>query len=374
MRVIIAGGGTGGHIFPGIAIAEELKRREGKTEVIFIGTEHGIEARIIPREGYPIKFLRAEGFVGVSLLRKIRALWKMLFSVIDSYGILKAVSPDIVIGVGGYASVGPVLAASMMSIPAMIVEQNSVPGLANKILGKFVGAIGVTYQESISFFPRAKTFFTGNPIRTRILTGSRDAAYDIFSLDRNKFTLFVFGGSSGARNINRAVVDSFNHMLDLKEKIQFLHQTGDHGYEHVRESYRKWGFMGTVTPFIYQMAEAYAVADLVISRAGATTLAELTAIGKSAILIPYPYAAGHHQELNAGKLLELKASKMILDHELTGEILAENIRELYANKELRYEMERQSRSVGRPDAAQRIVDIATSLMKENKNAKRKIQK
>ena len=169
----------------------------------------------------------------------------MLFSIVDSYGIIKAVSPDIVIGVGGYASVGPMLAASMMSIPAMIVEQNSVPGLANKLLGKVVGAVGVTYQESISFFLSGQRhFFTGNPIRTRILTGNRDAAYDIFSLDRNKFTLFVFGGSSGARNINRAVVDSFNHMLDLKEKIQFLHQTGDNGYEHVRESYRKWGFHG----------------------------------------------------------------------------------------------------------------------------------
>jgi UDP-N-acetylglucosamine--N-acetylmuramyl-(pentapeptide) pyrophosphoryl-undecaprenol N-acetylglucosamine transferase len=364
MRVIIAGGGTGGHIFPGIAIAEELKRREDKTEVIFIGTEHGIEARIIPREGYPIKFLRAEGFVGVSLPRKIRALWKMLFSIVDSYGIIKAVSPDMVIGVGGYASVGPMLAAFMMSIPAMIVEQNSVPGLANKLLGKFAGAVGVTYQESISFFPRAKTFFTGNPIRTRILTGDRDAAYDIFSLDRNKFTLFVFGGSSGARNINRAVVDSFNHMLELKEKIQFLHQTGDNGYELVRESYRKWGFTGTVTPFIYQMSEAYAVADIVISRAGATTLAELTAIGKSAILIPYPYAAGNHQELNAGKLLEMKAARVILDHELTGEILAKHIRELYENKYLRHEMEKQSRSVGRSDAAQRVVDIAISLIKK----------
>jgi len=363
MRVIIAGGGTGGHLFPGMAIAEELKRREDKTEVIFIGTEHGIEARIIPREGYPIKFLRAEGFVGVSVLRKIKAALKMLLSIFDSYGIIKAVSPDIVIGVGGYASVGPVLAASMMSVPAMIVEQNSVPGLANKLLGKFVGAIGVTYQESISFFPRARTFFTGNPIRSRILTGNRDAAYDIFSLERDKFTVFIFGGSSGARNINRAVVDSFNHMQELKEKVQFLHQTGDKDFEHVRESYRKWGFRGTVTPFIYQMAEAYAVADIVISRAGATTLAELTAIGKSAILIPYPYAAGHHQELNAGKLLELKAARMILDHELTGEVLAENIRELYENSDLRQEMERQSRSVGRPDAAQKIVDVAISLIK-----------
>lgn len=374
MRVIIAGGGTGGHLFPGIAIAEELKRREDTAEVIFVGTEHGIEARIIPREGYPIKFLRAEGVVGLSLSRKLRAAWKMFFSMIDSFRILRTVRPDIVIGVGGYASFGPVLTAFLMAMPTMIVEQNSVPGLANRVLGKFVGAIGVTYQESISFFPKAKTFLTGNPVRMRILKGSRDAAYNIFSLERDKFTIFVFGGSSGASSINRAVVDSFNHMLDLKEGVQFLHQTGEHDYEYVREAYRKWGFKGTVAQFIYQMAEAYAVADLVISRAGATTLAELAAIGKPAILIPYPYAAGCHQEFNASKLLEMKAARMILDHDLKGELLAENIRELYANKELRFEMEKYSRAVGRPDAAQRIVDIAMSLIKENKNEKRKIKR
>ncbi len=371
MRVIIAGGGTGGHLFPGIAIAEELKRRKEKTEVIFVGTEHGIEARIIPREGYTIKFLRAEGLVGVSLLRKLRAAWKTVLSIVDSYRILRAVRPDIVIGVGGYASVGPVLTAFLMSIQTMIIEQNSIPGLANKMLGKFVGAIGVTYQESISVFPKARTFLTGNPIRMRILRGSRDAAYNIFSLERDKFTIFVFGGSSGARSINSAVVDAFNHMLDLKDNVQFLHQTGERDYEYVRESYRKWGFKGTVAPFIYQMAEAYAVADIIISRAGATTLAELTAIGKPAILIPYPYAAGRHQEFNASKLLEMKAARMILDHEMRGELLAENIRELYASKELRLEMEKHSRAVGRPDAAQRIVDIAMSLITKNKmkNAK-----
>jgi len=371
MRVIIAGGGTGGHLFPGMAIAEELKRRDVAAEVIFVGTEHGIEARIIPREGYPIKFLRAEGLVGVSFLRKLRAIWKIFFSIIDSYRILRAVRPDIVIGVGGYASVSPVLVAVFMTIPTMIVEQNSVPGLANRMLGKVSGAIGVTYQESISFFPREKTFLTGNPIRVRILKGSRDAAYNIFSLERDKFTIFVFGGSSGARSINRAVVDAFNHILDIKGDVQFLHQTGEQDYEYIRESYRKWGFKGTVAPFIYQMAEAYAVADLVISRAGATTLAELTAIGKPAILIPYPYAAGRHQEFNANKLLEMKAARMILDYELRGEVLALNIKELYTNKEVRLEMEKHSRAVGRPDAAQRIVDIALSLIKENKNANRK---
>lgn len=363
MRVIIAGGGTGGHLFPGLAIAEEIKNRDNKAEIIFIGTEHGIEARIIPREGYPLRFLKSHGFVGVSLFKKLKALGGMFISMIESYRILKEFRPDIVIGVGGYASFGPVMTACLMSIPTMILEQNSVPGLANKTLGNFAGAVGVTYQESISHFPRRKTFFTGNPIRMRILKGSRDAACNIFSIEKNTFTVFVFGGSSGARSINNAVLDAFKHMPDLKDRIQFLHQTGESDYEYVKESYRRWGFKGAVVPFIYQMAEAYAVADMVISRAGATTLAELTAIGKPAIFIPYPHAAGAHQEFNASKLTEMKAARMILDRQLNGEVLAQNIRDMADNEKLRIEMAANSRAVGRTDAGQKIVDIAMSLIR-----------
>ncbi|MBI5188038.1 MAG: undecaprenyldiphospho-muramoylpentapeptide beta-N-acetylglucosaminyltransferase [Nitrospirae bacterium] len=365
MRVIIAGGGTGGHLFPGLAIAEEFKRRDERTEVIFVGTEHGIEARVIPREGYPIRFLRAEGIVGVSVIKKVRAIVRIFLSVIDSYRILRAVKPAIVIGVGGYASGVFVFIAYLMSIPTMIHEQNSVPGLANKILGKFVRAICTTYQESLSFFPRARSFLTGNPVRMQILKGSRDSAYRLFSLDRDLFTVFVFGGSLGASSINRAIVDALNYLYDLRGKIQFLHQTGEKDYKNIREAYRRRGFKGMVASFIYQMAEAYAVADIVISRAGATALSELTAIGKPAILIPYPYAAGQHQELNAGKLVEMGAAKMILDSELKGESLASHIRELYMNKTLREEMQKQSRSLGRPEACSKVVDIAMSFIRQS---------
>ena len=365
MRVIIAGGGTGGHIFPGLAIAEEFKNRNERTEVIFVGTEYGIEARVIPREGYTIKFLRAEGIVGVSVLKKIRAIIKMFLSVIDSYRIIRTVRPDIVIGVGGYASGAIVFISSLMSIPTMILEQNSIPGLTNKILGKFVNAICITYQESISFFPKAKTFLTGNPIRIHILKGDTDSGYKLFSLDRDLFTVFIFGGSSGARSINITVIDALNYLYDLKDKIQFLHQTGISDYEKTRELYRKYGFKGTITPFIYQMGEAYAVADLIISRAGATTLAELTALGKPAILIPYPYAAGHHQEMNARKLFEMGAARMILNSKLKGESLAQNIKELYMHETLRAEMQRNSRALGRPDAGAKAVDIAMSLIKQS---------
>jgi UDP-N-acetylglucosamine--N-acetylmuramyl-(pentapeptide) pyrophosphoryl-undecaprenol N-acetylglucosamine transferase len=365
MRVIIAGGGTGGHLFPGLAVAEEFRNRDAQTEVIFVGTEFGIEARVVPREGYPIRFLRAEGLVGKSVFKKIRAMVKVLFSIVDSYRIIRTVSPDIVIGVGGYASGAIMLVAFLMSMPAMILEQNSIPGLTNKILGRFINNVCITYQESMSFFQNSKTFLTGNPVRMQVLKGSVESAYKLFSLEKGLFTVFTFGGSSGARSINRTMVDALNYMPDLRDKIQFLHQTGLNDYETTRDAYRKAGFKGTITPFIYQMGEAYAVADIVISRAGATTLAELTALGKPAILVPYPYAAGNHQELNARKLLEMGAAKMMLDRELKGEALAENIRELYMNETMRADMQRNSRAVGRPEACAKVVDIAMSLMKQS---------
>jgi UDP-N-acetylglucosamine--N-acetylmuramyl-(pentapeptide) pyrophosphoryl-undecaprenol N-acetylglucosamine transferase len=240
-----------------------------------------------------------------------------------------------------------------------------MPGLTNKILGRFINTVCITYQESMSFFQNSKTFLTGNPVRMQVLKGSVESAYKLFSLEKGLFTVFTFGGSSGARSINRTMVDALNYMPDLRDKIQFLHQTGLNDYETTRDAYRKAGFKGTITPFIYQMGEAYAVADIVISRAGATTLAELTALGKPAILVPYPYAAGNHQELNARKLLEMGAAKMIPERELKGEALAENIRELYMNETMRADMQRNSRAVGRPDACAKVVDIAMSLMKQS---------
>jgi UDP-N-acetylglucosamine--N-acetylmuramyl-(pentapeptide) pyrophosphoryl-undecaprenol N-acetylglucosamine transferase len=197
-----------------------------------------------------------------------------------------------------------------------------------------------------------------------ILKGSRESGYKFFSLEENLFTVFVFGGSLGAKNINRAIIDSLRYLNDLKDKIQFLHQTGSRDYEYIRNAYRDFGFRGMITPFIYEMGEAYAVCDIVISRAGATTLAELTALGKPAILIPYPHATGHHQELNARKLFDMGAAKMILDSELSGESLAHSIRELYENEAMRTEMQKHSRVLGRPEACEKVVDIAMSLVKK----------
>jgi UDP-N-acetylglucosamine--N-acetylmuramyl-(pentapeptide) pyrophosphoryl-undecaprenol N-acetylglucosamine transferase len=383
VKIIIAGGGTGGHLYPGIAVAEEfIKRGSEKTgqgqkkqktnffvqiskeNIIFVGTIKGIESKVIPKEGFNIKFLRAEGVIGKSFLKKIKALFIFLLSLFDAYKILKETRPDIVIGVGGYASVSIVLVASLLRIPTIILEQNTTPGLANRILSRFVDAIAITYQESMLFFPKNKIFLTGNPIREKVLKGNAALAYKIFSLNEDKFKIFIFGGSLGASSINNYVCEALNHLLDLRKKIQFLHQTGEKDYEKVKNVYNKLGFKGVVLPYIYEMAEAYKIADIVISRAGASTLSEITALGKPAILIPYPYAASNHQEKNARKLQEIGAARMILEKDLSAEVLAKAIRELFENERLRKDMQKIAAAFGKINAAAEVVDIAFSLIKK----------
>ncbi len=361
IRVVITGGGTGGHLYPGIALAEELRRRDPSTEIIFMGNERGIEAKVIPREGYPIRFIPASGFVGKGIGGKITSVFRLLKGIRESYRYLGEMMPDLVVGTGGYVSLGPVISARLLSIPVMIMEQNSVPGRTNRLLGHIADAICITYQESMARFPKSKVYLTGNPVREKVLRGSRTSALRLFSLREDLFTVFVFGGSSGATSINRAVVDGLQYLLDLKGSIQFLHQTGEQDFEFVRDSYRSYGFEGTVTPYIYQMPEAYAVADIVVSRAGATTIAELCATGKPAILIPYPHAAGNHQEVNARRLAELGAALMIKDSELSGKRLADEIIRLFNDGEFRNFMKKKAMGFGKPDAVRKIADIGLSL-------------
>lgn len=365
MNVIIAGGGTGGHLFPGIAIAEALVEKgiSSKDEIFFIGTTQGIEARVIPKESYPLKFIRSHGIVGKSFSNKLKAFPHIFSGVLDSFRLLRLIKPKVVIGVGGYASFSTVLTACFQHIPTIILEQNSYPGLANKVLGKFVDIVAVTYQESIPYFPQHKTYLTGNPVRKNIIFKDKRIAYSCFSLEGGRFTIFVFGGSSGASSINRAVCEGLNYLKDLRENIQIIHQTGIREYEPIKEVYRKLNFKAFVAPFIYRMPEAYCISDLVICRAGATTLAELTAVGKPAILIPYPYAAGNHQELNARKLADMGAAKLILDRELNGIVLANTLRELFNDPPLCHEMSKMSAAFGKLNASEKIIDIILSLVR-----------
>lgn len=363
MKTVIAGGGSGGHLFPGVAIAEELIKRDGRNEVLFIGTEQGLEARVIPELGYPIRFVRAGGVLGKSLWRKAVSILMILHATWNSIRFFRATRPDIVIGTGGYVSVAPVLAARMLGIPTLILEQNLVPGLANRMLAGVADMVAVTYYDSMSSLPRHKTYLTGNPVRASILGGKRERALEIFGLDPERLTVLVIGGSAGALRINEAVISALTMMLDIRENIQFVHQSGEQAFERVRKAYLNMGFRAMAAPFIREMAEAYAIADIVISRAGATSLAEITALGRPAIIVPYPYAAGH-QSYNAGRLSEAGACVHIPDGELEGGVLSAAIKKLYSSEELRGDMRRAARGLGRVDAASKVVDLAISLIKK----------
>jgi UDP-N-acetylglucosamine--N-acetylmuramyl-(pentapeptide) pyrophosphoryl-undecaprenol N-acetylglucosamine transferase len=317
-------------------------------------------------EGYHIKLLDVEGFVRVSLWRKIVALFKFLRGFLDVFFFIRKFAPDIVIGTGGYASFLPVVAARLLSVPVVILEQNTIPGAANLALARLAKKVCVTYEGTITNFPMDRALLTGNPIRGSILSGKRATAIEVFSLKPNRFTILVFGGSRGARSINNAVVESLAHLEDIKGAIQFLHQTGQDDYETVRAGYQRRGYSGTITPFIYKMQHAYAVCDLVVSRAGATTLAEITSVGAPSILIPYPHSAGGHQEANAVRLAENGAAVVIREADLSGPVLAQKIRELFGDESKRKTLKSGALALGRPHAAARVAEVAASLIKRSR--------
>ncbi|WP_297209025.1 MULTISPECIES: undecaprenyldiphospho-muramoylpentapeptide beta-N-acetylglucosaminyltransferase [Thermodesulfovibrio] len=363
MKVIIAGGGTGGHLFPGVALASSILARSPSTKIIFIGTERGLEAKVIPKLGYELRFISARGFVGKSITEKSKSLMKLLQSIGECRSIIKSFPPDIVYGVGGYASLPMVFTASLSKIPTVILEQNTVPGLANKILGKFVDAIAITYPETIDYFPKEKVYLTGTPIRKEILLGSRERAIELFGLEEGRMTVLIFGGSLGARKINKSITEGLSYLIPLKDRIQIIHQTGEADYSWVAREYQNFAFKATVLPFIYEMAEAYAAADLVICRAGASTVAEITSLGKASILIPYPFAAYNHQEINARRLLSRGACEMIVDRELNGEVISKKIIKILSSPEIKREMELASVAFGKANAAERIIEIGESLIR-----------
>lgn len=366
MRVIITGGGTGGHLYPAIAVAEEIiksdtSKKTRKADILFVGTKQGIEKKVVPLEGYNIEFLRVEGFVGKSIWKKIKSLFLFVFSFITAFKIIDKFRPKVVIGSGGYASLTMTLMAKVFDIPVVILEQNSIPGLSNRIIGRFANAICVTYEESIQRFPQSRIFHTGNPVRDSIFNIDVKRAYETFQIDRTKKTIFIFGGSLGAHAINKAIIDTLPYLLDLRLHIQFIHQTGEKDFKDVKNAYQKAGFHSVVEQYIYQMADVYAISDLIICRAGATTLSEITAIGKCSILIPFPYAAANHQVRNAQRLEAMNACKVILENQLNPELLSKHIRQLIQDDDMRMSIERNASVLGKPDAAKRVAEIVFSL-------------
>jgi UDP-N-acetylglucosamine--N-acetylmuramyl-(pentapeptide) pyrophosphoryl-undecaprenol N-acetylglucosamine transferase len=355
MKFVIAGGGTGGHLFPGIAIAEAFVEREIGNDVLFIGTKRGIEARVLPGGKFPLITIQAMPLQGRSLLGKIKALWFVPKAIREAFSILKGLQPQLVLGVGGYASGPTLIAAFLLGMKRAIHEQNVIPGMTNRILKWFSQRIFVSFEETKRYFPDGKTVVTGNPIRREIFKGIEKKKGD-------RFTLLIFGGSAGAHRINKAVVEALDPLQGIKPYLRFFHQTGREDEEWVSKGYQEKGFEAVVRPFFEDMATYYQLSDLVICRSGASTVAELSVCGKASILIPYPYAAHNHQLINAQKLVDLGAARMIRDEALSGASLAQTILHLYDHPEECTGMEENIRKVGRPKAAQEIVEHCYELV------------
>ncbi len=361
MRFVIAGGGTGGHLFPGIAIAEAFIEREMGNEALFIGTERGIEAKVLAGGKFPLRTIQAMPLKGRSLLGKVKAIWSIPMAIKEAYSILKDFQPQLVLGVGGYASGPTLMAASILGMKRAIHEQNVIPGMTNRILKWFSQRIFVSFKETKRYFPDEKTIVTGNPIRREIFQPGENVK-GIEKRKGDRFSLLIFGGSTGAHRINEAVMRALDPLQEIKSFLRVFHQTGREDVDWVSKGYREKGFDALVRPFFEDMGTYYQLSDLVVCRSGASTVAELAVCEKAAILIPYPYAAHNHQLINAQKLVDLGAARMIRDEELNGPSLAQTILHLYGHPEERTRMEEKIRQVGRPRAAQEIVDHCYALV------------
>jgi UDP-N-acetylglucosamine--N-acetylmuramyl-(pentapeptide) pyrophosphoryl-undecaprenol N-acetylglucosamine transferase len=326
MKVIIAGGGTGGHLYPGIAIARELLKERGN-DVLFVGTEQGIEAKVLPREGLPVRFISVGKLKGMKLLSILKTVITLPRSLVQSLQLVRSEQPDVVLGVGGYSSGPLALSAWLAGVPVLIVEPNSYAGLANRVIGRIADKVILCFPgtDRLHFFSKKKAYLTGPLVRKGIERGNRENALKSFGLDRGRFTVFVMGGSGGAHAINMAMKNAATLLKDMPG-VQVLHQTGDKDAADVDSGYQAAGTRATVLPYIHDMAGAYAAADLVVSRSGATTVAELAVCGKRAVLIPFPFAADNHQEYNARTLADRGGADVIVQKDLTPELLAGLIR------------------------------------------------
>ena len=356
LKVVVAGGGTGGHLFPGIAVAGEFAVRNSQSRILFVGAGRPFEKDALSRAGYPQRTIAIEGIKGRGVWAKARAAMKIPGALFHSAGILAEAQADLVVGVGGYAT-GPVaLAAWVKGIPVVLCEQNTVPGITNRILFPIAKRIYVSFDNTRGKIDPLKKRVTGNPIRQQIL-----AASIVGAEAKNTFTILIVGGSQGAHAINLAVMDALPR-LRQRGKINVAHQTGAEDQDQVADAYEKAEMDAEVKSFFHDMASRYSRADLVVCRAGATTVAELTALGKPALFIPYPFAADNHQEHNARALVDHGAAQMVLERELTGADLARRLDTLAGAPDLLATMASRSRMLGKPNAARSIVDDCYQLL------------
>ncbi len=362
MRLLVAGGGTGGHLYPGIALAEEIVRR-GEGEVLFVGTSRGIETRAVPAAGFRLETLRVSGLKRMGLLGTLRGLLRLPLAWLRSFGILRRFRPDVVIGVGGYASGPLLLAAVLAGYPTAIQEQNSVPGLTNRVLGRLVALVFIAFADAARHFPARKLAPLGNPVRAKIVAALAGAAAAEPSEPAGRLRVLVVGGSQGARAVSELVVAAAPLLAEGGTDFSIVHQTGSTDRERIAERYQALGLGDrvTVAAFIDDMATAYARADVVVARAGALTLAELAIAGKPAVLVPLPTAADDHQSKNAARFAEAGAAVVLDQRQGTPEDLAAQLRALAGDRDRRAAMRAAMRGLARPRAAQEIADRLEDL-------------
>ena len=353
MKLVIAGGGTGGHLFPGIAVAEALIRLHPNAEVLFVGTERGIEARAVPKAGFSVDFIRIGGLKRVGLKKKLTTMWALPASILESRRILQRFGATAVLGVGGYAS-GPVLlAARTLGLPTAICEQNSVPGLTNRVLGKWVQQVYASFSSSRMYFPSQKFQLVGNPVRDAFRRAAKGA-----SIPHDPDLVFVFGGSQGARVLNQSAPLAMAKLRERGIPVRAVHQAGKNEVDEVRAAYEKAGVAAEVTPFIDDMVSVYRRAAVVLCRAGATSCAELTALGVPSILVPFPFAADDHQTTNAMDLVEKGAANMLSQAQLSAETLADSLATFLTDSDMRNQVAMKARDAGYLDAADVVARAA----------------
>lgn len=370
MNIIVSGGGTGGHIYPAITLIQEIKKLEPASKFLYVGSTRGLEADIVPKENIPFESIELSGFERhVSLKSVFQNVSRALTAIrgLDkAHTIIKKFKPNVVVGTGGYVCGPMLLEASILGVPTLIQEQNVIAGVTNKILSKFVNQISVGSEEALKNFPPEKTIYTGNPIRSEVMQATREEGIKAFNFNPNKPVILISGGSRGARSINQAMIGVLAHYKD-NHSIQFLHVTGKDDFDDVMKNLTEAGVdLQTaehirVEPYLYNMPVAMAMTSLAIFRAGATGIAELTARGIPAILVPYPYAAANHQVHNAQVLVDAGAARMILNDDLTSESLLAVLSDLLKDPTTIKKMAEASKKLGRPNAAENIATMILDL-------------
>ncbi|KXZ39550.1 UDP-N-acetylglucosamine-N-acetylmuramylpentapeptide N-acetylglucosamine transferase [Alkalithermobacter thermoalcaliphilus JW-YL-7 = DSM 7308] len=363
MKVLISGGGTGGHIYPAIAIANKLEEELKEVEILFVGTEKGLESKVVPKAGYELKTITVEGFQRKISFENVKRVLKLFKGLEDARKIVKKFDPDIVIGTGGYVCGPVVFNAAMRGIPTVIHEQNAFPGITNKILARFVDKILISFEDAKKYFPNSdKVVFTGNPVRKEILTANKNEAKRKLGIAEDKKMLLCVGGSGGSRKLNDSMVNIISNLV--KEDIQFIHVTGKNHYEKFIDKLGEINLKKSqkVVDYLDDMATALAACDLVICSAGAITLAEVTALGKPSIIIPKAYTAENHQEYNAKSLENKGAAMVILEKDLNSKVLNDMIFKILGDRKRLKDMEQNSKNAGMPQSIEIIYKEIISML------------